>query len=71
MDENDLCIRCQKRERTWRTNPKTGRRGRLCDQCFLRAIETIFLELDIQDEKDGVTDDVKATKIVWSRQAED
>lgn len=60
-----LCIRCKKREVM--LNHKTGLPGRLCDRCFIKAIDSLFLQVDLEDEKEGVTDDVKSTEILWRR----
>lgn len=60
-----LCIRCKKREAL--VNPKTGLPGRICDRCFIHAIDKLFLEVDLQDEQEGITNDVKSTEIIWSR----
>ena len=50
MDEWPLCVRCG--ERSVARNPRTGKLGRVCAVCFMRAVDELLQCVD-QEEDNG------------------
>lgn len=67
-DSGVKCIKCGVRPRM---EPFGNYRNpRICDQCFVRALEQLWMEVDIHDAHHGI-EDGHASPVLWKREATD